>query len=517
MGRLLDLAKSVENSLHSRFGNWMLHVSETADETATRVSEIDTIIAGEVSALAGPGLVPNGTELAVGQNPDGSIVVNNDDIQVSAAIQSGAAAGAAAAPIVTGSRISSNGGFAFITQNSWFVNATTGNDANNGDTALTALRTLGELTRRLNAQVLDPTMATLTITLDGVFTQGLDLHFDSPGPTNITVQGTMAAASFTGTIDTYTAFNPAGGVRASILDAGIVDFTPFKQFRIRVTTGAANNGLTSFTSVVALTTANIGQLYTNTMPETATVVNAANGDGYVVENWATSAPGFNIAITGRGSCVVRDMLFVPAAATSLRNAFTCGGSRIRARFFGCKFDCTNGFICTGMFAMIACVNTGGTAMSFDLGHYQQQGACVFNAMQMNGICAGLNNMHDGDGLRSVCLSVNAAGYLGDSNHRAFFGCINGAGFTTLALMQGGGLWDMSGANARFWGAAGNTTTSAAQVQNSGGMLFNTLPTATGNVPGNDLVLAGAAPIAWAAAAAGAVAAAPNNAYALLRQ
>lgn len=407
--------------------------------------------------------------------------------------------------------------FPFVLQDDWSVDSVGGSDTNVG-TAASPLATATELTRRLNGKVLSPLMATMTILFNGVaFASFLDLHFDSPGATNITIQGTMAAASFSGTIDAYTAFNPAGGVRASLLDAGAVDFTPWKNQRVRITSGAANGGLTSFTSVVALTTANIGQLYTNTMPETATAVNAAAADTYTVENWATSFLGFNINITGPASTVVRDIAFATTSATSLRCSAACGGSRIRMRFFGCKFDTTNAFVASGAFSMIACMHYGNAAgLTLTFGDYQQLGGCNFSNLTCQGSVAGQNNLHDGDGLRSVALSISAGAGVIDSNHRAFFGCINGSGFTSLGLTQGGGLWDLSNANGRFWGAAGNTTTTAYNSQNSSGMNFVTLPTATGNVPGTDLVLSGAAAVAWAAAAAGLVAAPPNNAFCLLR-
>lgn len=406
--------------------------------------------------------------------------------------------------------------FPFVLQNDWSVNSVTGNDNNVGTTA-SPLATATELTRRLNGRVLSPLMATMTILFNGVaFASFLDLHFDSPGATNITVQGTMAAASFAGTIDVYTAFNPAGGVRAVLEDAAAVDFTPWKRQRVRITSGAANGGVTSYTSTGAgVTFANIGQLYTNTMPETATVVNAAAADSYTVEDWATSFLGFNINITGSASCVVRDIAFATASATSLRCFAACGGSRIRMRFFGCKFDTTNSLIASGAFAMIACMHYGNaTGLTLTFGDYQQLGGCNFSNLTCQGSVAGQNNLHDGDGLRSVALSISAGAGVIDSNHRGFFGCINGSSFTSLALLQGGAFWDLSNTNGRFWGAAGNTTTTALNVQSSCGVVYVTLPTATGVAPLTDVILSGAAAIAWALIPA--AAAPPANAYVVVR-
>lgn len=403
----------------------------------------------------------------------------------------------------------------FITQTAWFVNATTGNDNNNGASAVTALKTLPELSRRFNGKQLAPTMAALTVTLDGVFPDILDLHFDSPGATNITIQGTMGAQDFTGTVDVSTVFNPGGGVRASILDAAIGDFTPFKQHRMRMADGPAAGGLTSFTSVVAATTANIGQFYTTAFPETQTRVDAANGNTYVLEPWSTSARGIQVDITGQASTIIRDVLFQPTATT--RSFFSCTGNRVRARFFGCAFDGTQQHILSGAFGMISCMSYGTIGLILQNGIFNQYGACIFSPFLCSGVVSiggGSDNMHDGDGARTVYMNLASQATVNESRHRCFFGCTNLAGIDSLVFVQGQSVWDMGAANALFWGSAGNLTTRALTVQNSCGVMYVTKPTATGVAPGTDVVLAGGAPIAWGVVPA--AAAPPENAYVLVR-
>jgi len=404
---------------------------------------------------------------------------------------------------------------AYINQD-WFVDSTTGDNDNDGRTALTALQTAAELARRLNGRSVDPTLATMTITFSGnAYAEWLQLNFNLPGPTNVIINGTMAAATFTGTIDTYTAFNAAGGVRASILDAAAIDFTPWKRQRIRITTGAVVGAIASYTSVVAATTANVSQFYRNTPPETSSLSNPANGDGYVVEDWATSFLGFNVQVSGRGSVSIQHIKFIGTAPAS-RCYFAACGNRVRARMFGCYFDTTTSLVLTGSCALIACFAYGNaTGLVMGFGESQHLGCGWWSNLTSQGTIAGQNNLHDGDGLRSVALSVSSGGYVLDSGHRGFFGCINGSSFTSLGLIQGGSLWDLSGANGIFWGAAGNTTTTALNVQNSAGMVYGVKPTATGVAPGTDVVLSAAAAVAWGAGIP-AIAAAPNNAYVIAR-
>ncbi len=74
---------------------------------------------------------------------------------------------------------------------------------------------------------------------------------------------------------------------------------------------------------------------------------------------------------------------------------------------------------------------------------------------------------------------------------------------------------MSAGSSVLYGATGNTTTNAVRVRNGSGVSYVTKPTATGNAPGSDVVLASAVAIAWGAVPA--ISAAPDNAYVNVRQ
>ncbi|RPJ82450.1 MAG: hypothetical protein EHM13_08885, partial [Acidobacteria bacterium] len=294
MGKLLDLLQAAagEASLRSLLGRWRQEVSQAVDEATERVVLIESIAAGEVNALAGPGLVPDGTELAVGQNPDNSIIVNADNVQVNPTIQAGSAAGATAvqptrtltagAGLTGGGDLSAdrtfdvgqnatnlilvnandiqlnpaigasiNGGFVYLTQTDWAVDSTAGNDSNAG-TAASPLLTLAELARRWEGRTFSPAIATVTVQLVGTFpTEFLTLDgaiFTSS--VTITVSGTMTTVD-SGTVTAITAWNGAAagadGTRGNITDAA-QDFTPHLLRRIRLTSGANSGSISNIAS-----------------------------------------------------------------------------------------------------------------------------------------------------------------------------------------------------------------------------------------------------------------------------
>lgn len=125
---------------------------------------------------------------------------------------------------------------AYLTQSVWYVDSVTGNDANSALTALTAIKTLAELTRRFEGRTLSPAMATMDINLSGTFAEELVLNFASPAQTVITVTAPMTTV-YSGTIGTFTAGVPTTNTRATLQDAGLVAATHLRR-RVRLTSGA---------------------------------------------------------------------------------------------------------------------------------------------------------------------------------------------------------------------------------------------------------------------------------------
>lgn len=464
-----------------------------------------TVTAG--AGLTGGGTLP--TTVDVGQNADNSILVNANDIQVNPAFG-----------------LSPTGGLGFLTQATWFVNADTGNDANDGSTSLTALKTLAELARRWAGRTFASSVSAVTVSLAGTFavTDALVLGnttFTNPTGTTVTITGTMTQVA-AGTITAaFVAFNPAGGVRAALTD-GAQNFTTHIRQRIRMTDGPAANAVTFIGSLGGgVTVANVGQFWADSKFGGGTAT-PAMGNAYVIETYATRIQRYHLDFNGPVWVKIKDIEFVAVAiVTDISISEVKVGDRLHTQLYGCLFSMV-GFaqhIVNGTQALCGCAgvwdtNTG-SGVVFRDGCVLEFACCWFCLTQADNCeFVSQHNMHDGNGTLHVGRLMNNRSFEEDIHHRAFFGNINGT-ITEHIRIEDDAVLIGSVANARYWGAAGNTVTNALRVRNGCGFQYVTLPTMTGNVPGNDVVLANTAAIAWGALPA--VAAPPNNAFANVRQ
>lgn len=404
----------------------------------------------------------------------------------------------------------------FLIQADWFVNSATGDDTNDGATALTPLLTLRELARRWAGRTFS-NLATVTINLAGTFpTQYLvlsDVTFVDPA-TVITVQGTMTQTDSGSLTAAFTAWN--GAVRGALTDAA-QDFTASVLRRIRMTSGAANGAVSNVASLGAgVTIANVGQFTTST-PST---VNPANGDTYVIETYDTQCAGYYIHINGPATLRVKDIDFITPVGSTARNYAECGGNLNKCIFFGCRFNATNGGTTWDGAARYAGISIEGNFGSFFGGNPNLINSVVFGFLQFSAANATSQAvLHEGGGARAANMFVSngtlleTIGGTGNFGH-AFFGVINGTG-TALVTVEDLAQWAMTNAAGAMVGATGNTTTNALRVRNGCGVSYVTKPSATGNVPGEDVVLASAVAIAWATVPA--MATPPDNAYVNVRQ
>jgi hypothetical protein len=413
--------------------------------------------------------------------------------------------------------VSVTGAEAFITQASWFVDPVTGDDTNDGATALTALQTLPELGRRLNFRPFLPSLVALSVTLAaGTYPDPLALYPVLPAFGQLlTIAGTMTQ-DYAGTITGFTAWNSGAGTRSALTDAA-ANFTALKQKRLRLTSGANSGALSSFGSIAAADTCHPNSF---SQPSSGSTVTPVVGDGFVVETPATIVPGVQIEVFGQGLTLLRDMRYNLVTPGQRFYASSTGGTS-RLRVAGIEWTSTTSVpLVSGNFNGLACYATGTFGpqiIPFSQLSLNAQSFYHDSVAQVSGTgdCIGNNWMHDGDGTVDAALFITNGARLEDTGTQAghaFFGC---AGASALVSVDDGGLWVLSQASCRFWGAAGNTATNALRVSNGSGFVYITLPTATGATPGNDVVLAGGAAAAWGAMPA--VGVAPNNAYVLVRQ
>jgi len=325
MGKILDLAKSLASELQlaSRHGHWILAVSQAADQ-------IISFAAGEVNALAGPGLVPDGTQLAVGQNPDNSIIVNGDNIRVNPTIQAGSAAGATAvqptrtltagAGLTGGGDLSANrtfdvvanadgtilvnandlqinpalgvGNVASRAQTVWFIDPVAGSDANDGLTAGTAIQHDAERQRRVGTiwNIVADTTVTYLNNVPATDPCIFNFILGSAGVLRITGVATTTYTSPGGGFSAVTNLNRATQTASAITEAGLGAGRTGQ--RIRATSGASTGAIAwldrDFGGGVYRTSPWTTMSFAaNPLPFTPTPVNVAAGNTFVVESLTT--------------------------------------------------------------------------------------------------------------------------------------------------------------------------------------------------------------------------------------
>lgn len=185
----------------------------------------------------------------------------------------------------------------------WYIDGVTGNDANNGTTALTPLRTGAELTRRLGAYALWGQSVTVHVGANGM-TDALVLrgamlvagtHLDAVGTTTVLANDTVAAfAAVDHTI-------PRGSqVTATVL----ADWTPYLNRRCRLTSGLKVGGIwwVGFVSPggAGLNVARVSPpcwIDQASATETVAAVVPAPGDTFAIES-LPSVPEITIDIDG---------------------------------------------------------------------------------------------------------------------------------------------------------------------------------------------------------------------------
>lgn len=138
---------------------------------------------------------------------------------------------------------------AWASQLAWFINASTGNDANTGATALLPIKTWAEFRRRILAaggfaRSLGNVTVTLQTTLPG--TDPVDQRgITPPSGTAVLVTTSGNAVLFSGTISAFAAKNPATNAAALLTDASLpVSWTAsgLVSMRGRITSAGARLG-----------------------------------------------------------------------------------------------------------------------------------------------------------------------------------------------------------------------------------------------------------------------------------
>lgn len=518
MGKLLSLWRKV-----GRFANrddhakWAEQVSETADQLRQTVANIISgVIDVESLQLPEQALPPPAAPnvgsiftMDVGgvtefffEDSNGNVIQLTTNGQISTGPTTQAAVAGNTATIA-GSGISSTGGFAYLTQFTWYVNATTGNDANDGATPATAIQTLPELARRLQGKY---ALASVTINLTGQFTSPLTLEFlGSPGVT-CTVNGAaptqIDAGSLTGA---YQAYSPAANTDARVTDAAQA-WGPNVNARIRFTSGAANGNIAWVLADLGANTARIGQLVNRTTGNVSP--NPGIGDTYVVETLPTLIAGYMVALSGGMKFAGKDLTCHVESVDNINQYIRTSGQTAlttdqapTCRLDGCKFE--NAVITAGtrqafyesFFGMIG--THAVCAMGLTLSRVLANGHSFTQSILINAgarLEAQVHLIGQGAGISlgtgaTLQLTVDGAAVA------AGLGVYSAAGTACLDVGVGACVGSALAGNTLF--GTGNTSTESCRVRSGGGFHYLTTPTITG--PATDCLVGGTA-FTWAAIA-----------------
>lgn len=375
--------------------------------------------------------------------------------------------------------VSISGSAPFVTQAAWYVNAATGDDANDGATALTALLTLAELYRRTQGRVF---VNDTTVWLSGDFS-GEQLALAglvAPGK-SITVRGDVAQ-THAGTFSAFTAWNPATAQVSVANDGTATSYAGLVGHFVRMTSGPASGYSAPIVKAVAAGQCRPGLF----MAADGLKATPAAGNTFVVENVTTRIGGVDLGgLVGNGGSffgfvprvLMRDLeIYSPPQDLVFGSGAYIGTYLYRVRFGGSPFA---EFVETNV-TLIATYNVPGMQLIFRAGTVFFYGHC--NAHYLNFI--------GGHAFWSEDL-INQGGGMGVAGggqiiHTAANGFFDVAASDACLSLEQGGNYSASQAGARIWGS-GNTTTHGIRVRTGCTLEYVTKPTVAGT---NDTIVGG---------------------------
>ena len=145
----------------------------------------------------------------------------------------------------------------WLVVNDWYIDATNGNDENDGQASVSGannvgpLKTYAELAMRWNGGIISPTHAVSSIklctvniltslpTTDPVYTSCVVLNLN----VNLWFKAGPATQLYAGTFSAVTALSPSTNQALDLTDAGIGNWTTYLNKRWRITAGARQNAM----------------------------------------------------------------------------------------------------------------------------------------------------------------------------------------------------------------------------------------------------------------------------------
>lgn len=314
-----------------------------------------------------------------------------------------------------------------------------------------------------------------------------------------------------GTITNWISMNPAARTRALLTDTS-QNFTSLLHARVRLLSGTQVGAVTSLCSLSGPPTAvNVGQFWSAPAASNlflGTNVEAGVGNAYVVETWATTVKAVSVHTTGNIRCVIKDLDIVAPVDPTFLNLSTSqtvvGDNPGNSVLWGCRLNAnSNPVILEGDLSLCACIAVSSNAWQVGManGDFNEYACCWFTRSDfLSGARVfGRYNVHDGNGSVFVGRVSDGGAMLIDIGPRGFFNNVNDGFWNGHVVLFGMARWHMENGTSVFWSDnATNAVTRAISVPSGSGVLYVTLPTATCNVAGQEVVLSGEAAVGWGA-------------------
>lgn len=218
------------------------------------------------------------------------------------------------------------------TQDVWYVNAATGDDANDGATALTAVRTYAEVLKRFGGSF-EMVGRDVLIYQIGPSAESLGMTASFPPDSSLTFEAVPVVVT-TGTIDSVQVYDSSVPELGEIDSGDIPDWSVHAGQLIRLTSGT-NDGAVAWITASTNVAAGTARYSPFVRPDTGAVVDPQVGDEFEILDTAASelTGAWSVVTSGQSTPTapkVRFSFFDMSTSTELIT--TTGG----VDFFGCK-------------------------------------------------------------------------------------------------------------------------------------------------------------------------------------
>jgi hypothetical protein len=379
----------------------------------------------------------------------------------------------------------------------WFLDAVNGSDANSGTNALSPLRTMRELSARLNGAKIAQNV-TVTLAAGDYSADQVSFELDIAQGFSVLMSGSVTSttdviASILSTTPGASSTN-VGAQRGTLTATALNVASSDDRRRLRLTDGASVGAMAFVTKVVTpgvggvVNTTRWGRLTSPLTSTTVTNITPTPGTGFSIDTLNSQIGALNLRVRGAGRFVITDCLIRPGGTSTVTHRCLCdNGNANGVLTYGCIFQsAATTLFQSGNWTQAVC------SISSDLGNIVYSGVsfavarmCVWTGVTATpNFTLNVQNMTAFQSSEGACIDggtlVLASGavwdQIGQTNNDMQY--VDGSGTRACEVAQGGHYRAHSSTN-RQWGLDNSFSTSTFIV--SGRYDYNT--SAVPSVPG----------------------------------